>query len=245
MPARAAELRHALVAYAAALLATVALVQGAGGIPFVGDHVAAAVAVVFLYIPAAYAWRRNEDLSHYGFRLAPLRRGLALGLGIPLLVLPVFGLGFVAFYELACQSDGYGVIGALAVPGMCGAYDGWDSAEPPPLSLSLLELLFVQLVVVAIPEELFFRGFIHEKLERAIPPKRRVFGGGIGWALVISSALFAVVHLATGLDPRRLAVFFPALLFAWMRSATGSITAGAIAHALSNVSLHVLEQSYF
>ena len=36
-------------------------------------------------------------------------------------------------------------------------------------------------------------------------------------------------------DPRGLSVFFPGLLFGWMRSATGSILAGTICHALSNL----------
>jgi uncharacterized protein len=237
------DLKHALAAYAAALAATIVIVQGGGGIPIVGDHVGALVAVVFLYIPAAYAWRRREDLGSYGFRLAPVRRGLALGFGVPLLVFPLFGVGFVLFYELACH-DGAGILGALAGPGMCRGYAGLEGAEVPGFSLGLAELVFVQVVVVAIPEELFFRGFLHEKLERALPAKRTILGGGVGWALIISSALFAIAHLATGLDPRRLAVFFPALLFGWMRSATGSITAGVIAHALSNVFLHLLEQTF-
>lgn len=239
-----ADLKHALVAYAVAACATVLLVQGGGAIPGAGDYVGALVAAVFLYVPAAYAWRRGEDLRRYGFRLDPVRRSLALGLGGSLLILPLFGIGYVSFFELACRAD-TGLLSALVPPGQCGAYAGWDGAEPPGPSISLLELVLVQVVVVAIPEELFFRGFLHEKIERAMPPARRIFGGGVGWALVISSALFALVHLASGLDPRRLAVFFPALLFAWMRSATGSITAGAIAHALSNLALYGLEESYF
>jgi uncharacterized protein len=237
------DLKHALAAFAAALVASTVIVQGGGALPIVGDHVGALVAVVFLYIPATYAWRRREDLEGYGFRLAPVGRGLALGVGFSLIVLPVFGVGFVAFYELACGGDG--AIAQMAPPGMCGSYAGLSGAALPPLSLGLLEFAFVQVVVVAIPEELFFRGFLHEKLERALPPKRSLWGGGVGWALLISSALFSLAHLTTGLDPRRLAVFFPALVFGWMRSATGSILAGVIAHALSNIVLHVLEQTFF
>lgn len=237
------DLKHALAAFAAALAAAVAIVQGGGALPIVGDHAGALVAVVFLYVPAAYAWRRGEELDEYGFRLAPAGRGVLVGAGFSLLALPVFGVAFVGFYELACASGGPAA--ALAPPGMCGAFAGWTRAELPPISADLFEFAFVQIVVVAIPEELFFRGFLHEKLERALPPKRSIAGGGVGWALVISSALFSITHLSTGLDPRRLAVFFPALAFGWMRSATGSILAGVIAHALSNIALHVLEQTFF
>ena len=36
------------------------------------------VAVLLLYAPFFIAWRRDEDLTTYGFCLAPVRRGLAL-----------------------------------------------------------------------------------------------------------------------------------------------------------------------
>ena len=62
-----------------------------------------------------------------------------------------------------------------------------------------------------------------------------VLGAPVGWALVVSSALFALGHVAVIPNPQRLAVFFPALLFGWMRARTGSIAAGASFHALCNV----------
>jgi membrane protease YdiL (CAAX protease family) len=67
----------------------------------------------------------------------------------------------------------------------------------------------------------------------------------VGWALVVSSALFAVSHVAVIPNPQRLAVFFPALLFGWMRARTGSIAAGAAFHALCNLLSDVLHTSYF
>jgi membrane protease YdiL (CAAX protease family) len=128
---------------------------------------------------------------------------------------------------------------------MCLGYDGWSGAHWPSLGWSTAELAFVQVIVIALPEELFFRGLIHELCERAMPPKRRVGGGGIGKALVLSSALFALGHLAVTFDLRRLSVFFPGLAFGWMRSATGSILAGTIAHAASNLFIHILQGIFF
>ena len=109
--------------------------------------------------------------------------------------------------------------------------------------LALLALS--QLVVVAIPEELFFRGYLMERLERVWPPTRRLFGAKVGWALIVSSALFAIGHVAVIPNPQRLAVFFPALLFGWMRARTGSIAAGALFHALCNILADTLHTSYF
>jgi membrane protease YdiL (CAAX protease family) len=236
--------RDALVAFALACVGVGALAALGQAVPFVGRNLGALVAVVFLYLPVYYAWRRKEELADYGFKTAPLGKGLLLGFGIPLAIFPVFAVIFVYFYDLVCSPDAAAWLRQLAPPGTCPRFRGWDGIQAPAVDLELLELAFVQVVVIALPEELFFRGFIHELLERAMPPRRRVLGGGVGWALVLSSALFAAGHLAAGLDPRRLSVFFPGLLFGWMRSATGSILAGTIAHAASNLFIHILERMF-
>ncbi len=59
---------------------------------------------------------------------------------------------------------------------------------------------------------------------------------------VAAAALFALGHLLSP-APWRLAVFFPALLFAWLRNRTGTIVGASIAHFLCNVWLLVLERS--
>jgi membrane protease YdiL (CAAX protease family) len=101
----------------------------------------------------------------------------------------------------------------------------------------------VQLLVVGLPEELFFRGFLLGLLEKRFPPKRRFLGGGVGLALVLSSLAFAVIHLPKDGDPRVLATFFPGLLFGWMRSRTGSIVASTVTHGLSNILIRILDLS--
>jgi membrane protease YdiL (CAAX protease family) len=233
------ELRHALMAFGVVFLAVATLGRIDVELPVLGHLGSALVAVTLLYTPLWIAWRRSEDLVAYGFTVAPLGRGLALGLGVPLLlVFPLFTLGYVVFFDVACNVER---LGALAPPGMCARFGGWAGIAAPALEASMLELAAVQLVVVALPEELFFRGLLLHLLEKALPPRRRLLGGGIGWALVISAALFAVIHLPRDWDPRSLATFFPGLLFGWMRSATGSILAPALAHASSNVFIRVLD----
>lgn len=238
------DLKHALVAFGAVGAAVAVLVQIDAELPFVGHVGSALVAVLLLYTPVLAAWRRGEDLVDYGFGLAPLGRGLAVGLGVPLLVFPLFALGYAGFLELACGSESLGV---LVPGGVCARWTGpgdlLDAGGGGVLGAgALLELAAIQIVVVALPEELFFRGFLLHLLEKAWPPRRRLLGGGIGWALVVSSLLFALIHLPKDGDPRVLATFFPGLLFGWMRSATGSILAPVLAHAASNVFIRVLEE---
>jgi membrane protease YdiL (CAAX protease family) len=232
------DLRDALVAWAVVAVLVTVLVRIDVTLPAVGHLGSALVAVLFLYAPVFYAWRRTEDLVDYGFHAAPVGRGLATA-GIAIAVIfPVFALGYFAFYEIACGSD---LLSNLVPHNLCSRYGGLAGLHAPVLTTKFAEFCAVQLIVVALPEELFFRGFLLGMLERRFPPKRRILGGGIGLALVISAAMFALIHLPKDGDPRALATFFPGLLFGWMRSATGSILASTLTHAGSNILIRLLD----
>ncbi len=230
--------RHALLAYLAVAILIAGMVRIDVNIPAIGHLGSALVAVTLLYAPVVIAWRRAEDLLDYGFRADPVRRGVTLGVGYVLLIFPIFAVGYFAFYEVVCGDRD---LRQLAPAGVCRAYRGLAQLHAPALDWKLAQFVLVQAVVVALPEELFFRGCLHELLERRFPPTRRWLGGGVGLALILSSAAFALIHLPKDGDPRALATFFPGLVFGWMRSATGSILAPVIAHASSNVFVRVLD----
>lgn len=100
-----------------------------------------------------------------------------------------------------------------------------------------------QLIVVALPEEAFFRGFVQTRLTDAFPTRRRLFGVRVSIpALLLQAALFALVHVLVEPNPARLAVFFPGLLFGLLREWRGGIGAALVYHALSNVFAEVLFQ---
>ncbi len=108
-----------------------------------------------------------------------------------------------------------------------------------------LLMLGTQLVLVAIPEEWFFRGYLQKRLHEAWGARKRILGVELGWGWIVSSAMFALGHLILDPRPERLAVFFPSLLFGYMRARTGSIMAGAIFHALCNVWIQGLGYIYY
>jgi len=240
--------RDALVAFVVVFVLVTGLVRINITLPWVGHLGSALVSVLFLYVPLYLAARRDEDLRDYGFLYEPVGRGLlTAGLAIAVIV-PLFALGFVAFYEVACHSA---LLSHLVPHQMCSHYGGLASLHPPRLALfeatpPALDTLsgewcVVQWLVVGLPEELFFRGFLLKKLEERFPPRRRLWGGGVGKALVLSALAFALIHLPKEGDPRALATFFPGLLFGWMRSATGSILASTITHGCSNILARALE----
>jgi len=235
-----------MLAWAIVAALVTVLVQINIKLPAIGHLGSALVAVLFLYAPVIVAHWRKEDLESYGFHFEPVKRGLKLA-GIAILIaFPIFVVGYLAFYEIACKSD---LLAHLVPPGMCHRYGGVDLVHAPAVSLLRLEpdttlsleFAAIQLVVVALPEELFFRGFLLGLLEKRFPPKRRWLGGGIGLALLLTSLAFALIHLPKSGDPRNIATFFPGLLFGWMRSATGSIFAGTVTHASSNILVRALE----
>jgi len=109
----------------------------------------------------------------------------------------------------------------------------------------LLLTFATQLLLVAVPEEVFYRGYLQGRLDQLIGADRRLFG--VLWnpqSAALSSALFALAHLATIPHPARLAVFFPSLLFAWMRRAYGNTLTPAIFHALCNLFAQLLWGCY-
>jgi membrane protease YdiL (CAAX protease family) len=239
--------RDALYTYVVVAVLVAGLVQINVTVSLIGHVGSALVSVLFLYAPMIVLGRRKEDLFDYGFRADPIQRGLVL-CGITMLVVfPLFVAGYFVFYEVACHSE---LLKHLVPRGMCGQYGGFDALHWPDWSWSLdtekqrvmtAGFVLVQMLVVALPEELFFRGFLLGLLEKRFPPKRRFLGGGIGLALVLSSAAFALIHIPKEGDPRNLATFFPGLVFGWMRSATGSIMASTITHGASNILVRALQ----
>lgn len=101
----------------------------------------------------------------------------------------------------------------------------------------IINLLLVQFLLVALPEELFYRGYLQSRLDQVFAGEERtVMGVSVNLkSILITSALFAIGHIITIPSPARLAVFFPSLVFGWMRKATGGIVAPLIFHAICNL----------
>ena len=101
-----------------------------------------------------------------------------------------------------------------------------------------------QVVIIALPEESFYRGYLQSRLDDVWPPRLRFAGASIGPGVIVASVIFALGHLATVRAPVRLAVFFPALLFGWLRARTGGVGASIAYHALCNVFSEALGRGY-
>jgi membrane protease YdiL (CAAX protease family) len=138
-------------------------------------------------------------------------------------------------------------ISVLVFPGFWVGYRYWHAPEgefgAPPL-FRTLDSALGEVMMIALPEEAFYRGYLLTALDDVWRPTRRVFGAPVGWGLIVSSAVFALGHLLTEFNPSRLAVFFPALVFGWLRARTGGIGAAVLFHAFCNLFASYLARGY-
>lgn len=116
--------------------------------------------------------------------------------------------------------------------------------RPAPL-VELPSMALGELLVIALPEEAFYRGYLQTSLDRELGKRVKVFGARLGWGVLLTSAIFAVGHLFTEFNPARLAVFFPSLVFGFLRARTGGIGASVLFHAMCNLFSWYLLRSYF
>lgn len=107
-----------------------------------------------------------------------------------------------------------------------------------------LVMLTSQLILVALPEEWFYRGYLQQRFDNAFGTPWRILGANLGWGWLLASVCFALGHLVLDARPERLAVFFPSLLFGYMKARTGSVFAPTLFHALSNVWIQGLGYVY-
>lgn len=229
--------RRAVLEALAVTLATTGLVTLAAR--FVPERfVATTVGFLFLAATWAFVWRKDDAFVEAS--------GLALG-G---LVLPG-PLPFRRLTTSAAAALGWACVTALIVfvPFFLGWKHHWHADGPFRFGFtpaSFANEAFGQLVIIALPEEAFYRGYVQSRLDAAMGKGFRVrfLGADASLAIVITSALFAAGHLATVHSPARLAVFFPSLLFGWLRARTKGIGAGFVFHAMCNVFSEVLGKGY-
>ena len=108
-----------------------------------------------------------------------------------------------------------------------------------------IDYVLTQLLAIALPEEALFRGYFQTRLSELFPRRIVLLGASLSpVAWLCQAALFALLHFLVGFAPARLAVFFPGLLFGWMRARRGGIGAAVWFHAMCNLLAEMLTRGY-
>ena len=227
--------RRRLIEVGLAVVVATALAAVLYRVPLLSRYYSAIVAAILLYVPA---WiLRRRDLADHGLTAAPLGRGLTLAAEAALLIFPPFFGVYLLWQKTACALP---LLRGVAL-GACDValLSGFSLRLPP----DFLELAAAQLVVVALPEEFFFRGYVQGRLAE-LWPRPTLFSVPVG-PVVVASLLFALCHVIVQGSLAPLAVFFPGLVFGILRARTGSILAGTLFHAACNLYIETLNRSFF
>jgi membrane protease YdiL (CAAX protease family) len=131
---------------------------------------------------------------------------------------------------------------ALGILGVFTAGVGgwrWLTETHPVLDGNALsfEIILLQLVWVAVPEELFFRGYIQQRLYDCIS-QRGARQHTV--AVLLGAVLFALAHIMVAPGWRRAAVFFPGCIMGWLRIYSQGLLASTLFHWLANLLALVL-----
>lgn len=232
-------LREALSVWAI-LLGALAVLQVVGlASGFVRQVVGAAAVAAFLWAPIRPLERRGQDAHDAGWRFDRVGADLGWAALACVAVLPPFTAVFAAFLRVLPSLPAN--LSRAVAPYIGHAHPFVFALGPRPLDLGGRIL---GNAAVAFSEEFFYRGYLTMRFEERWPPRRRILGAPMGRGAVLAAALFAVGHLLEP-APWRLFVFFPALVFAWVRARTGTVVGASICHFAFNVWLLLLERASF
>lgn len=180
-------------------------------------------AVIFLYVPIVVLKKRKRDIDFLDKNAGAVLRSLAIFAAAAVIIFPLFFIGahFWVSYVYGQAFGGFSV---------------------PP---DIIKTGAYQLLMIALPEEFYFRGYVQSSLNNVFSKKWRILGADLGWSWVITAAAFAIVHSFVALQWWHFAIFFPGLLFGYLRELTGSITAPILIHAMSNIVMAIVIHIYF
>ncbi len=178
----------------------------------VQEHKGFIVSCTLLYLPLIIISLRSKKWSDYALDRPDLKKSLLHYTIAMLAVMP-------AFYAVW----------------FAGQVMLLDNQIQPRLPANMLQLSMSHLLLIALPEEVFFRGYLQGQLNKVWPKNWKLFGIKWGPGLLLASLIFLLMHILIDANPYRMLVFFPALLFGLLRESTNSILAPTLAHATSNI----------
>ncbi len=140
------------------------------------------------------------------------------------------------------------LIGVVAVPFVV-LYHFWQTRVfgfefRGLLPSSALMLIGYHLFFVAIPEEMFYRGYMQSRLDELWPTRWNVAGVMMGPGWLLTCVLFAFGHSIVVVQWWHFAIIIPSLVFGWLRNKTNDILAGAFFHAWRNITVAFLDTAY-
>jgi len=203
------------------ILVLLGVVKHLAFLPLVAQYGFTVAAGAQLYVPLWLLGRRGIDHDSLGLTWRHWAVDLRIGLIWAGLTAVGFGIGH-HFWQVIYR----------------GAH--WSPGWPE----RFFENVLLQVLVVGLAEELYFRGYLQERMTKLWPPKYKLLGAPFGRAIILTSVVFALAHFIGEYNPARLGPFFPSLLFGWLRSRSTTIVSAVFYHAFCNLLSDVLWACY-
>ncbi len=212
-----------LAAVTLSVLVVIHLLYVARAVPFIGAHLSYFVAYILIGVPIAVLWIRRRPLDYFGFGVRELLRSVGVFLVASLIVFPLFLLLAHLWMKIVWSAGEFHV---ASLP------DFWN-------------LLVVQLIVVALPEEFYFRGYFQSAMNSLFAKRWKIFGVRLGWSWLLTALIFAFAHTLITFKWWHFSIFFPALVFGYLRERTGNVIAPTLFHATSNIFMDWFTRCYY
>lgn len=190
--------------------------------PIIGQALSAIVAILFLYAPIFVLWRKKRPLDFTDRGWPQYRKSFLVFLVTSVIVFPPFLVG-AHLWQLFVMG-----------------YKHFYFAGFP----NALQVMAFQLLLVALPEEFYFRGYFQSALNLVFERRWNVLGVKLGPAWIITAVVFAICHSIVFYQWWHFSIFFPALVFGYLRERMGTITAPILFHAASNIMMDFFVRSY-
>ena len=181
-------------------------------IPFIYQNISVFTAILLMYPPVIWAMRKKVPLDYCQVSLAILGRAGRYFFLVAIVVFPLTFLGNHFYQKIA-----------FGFPYVSGTPALWK------------EYILSQFLLTALPEEFFFRGFLQERFIKIFPPTQKIWGVPFGKAALITSLLFALSHSLITFQWWHIFIFFPGLVFGWLKEKTGTVWAGVLFHTTCNL----------
>lgn len=197
------------------------------------DVVSVVKSLALVYLPLGWILFTKRDFERYALTLRGWKASLGLFAAVSVITLVPFWAANHVF-ETMFQDHRFVWLGGMTrrEAGDLASIVGW------------LSLVAGEILAVALPEEVFYRGYFQTRIGEVLPGRFTLFGARVGWALPIASLVFVAGHLAVRPAAWQIGIFFPGLIFGWLRLRSGSLLAPVLYHALCNLGMYVLQRSY-
>ncbi len=191
-------------------------------VPWAYNYVPALVAVLLLYAPMFVLWKRGRQIDFIERNKTQVAKSLLTFTITALIIFPVFFV-LAHFWQVWVFKKHF--LGWAAFP-------------------NSLQIILYQLIIVALPEEFYFRGYFQSTIDKVCQKRKRILGVELGWGWLITAVVFAISHSIITYQWWHFSIFFPALLFGYLRLRTSTILAPILFHAASNIFMNWFSRMY-